>query len=397
MERHQLRSIKTTANITEERRKKKKMTSRTILGNIVNTNLGAPAAATAGGKIHSVASWLTSKVSSNKENVVEQIQKTEDKTSNNLRFAVKKNNKKLCVAEVEPMEVEQEEIVPTVPEGVIDIDNEEEDVNACGEYARDIYAYLKQLEQKFAVRENYLEGSGITSKMRSLLIDWMVSVHQQFELCQETLFLSVNLLDRYLELKVLDTPRSKLQLVGVVAMLLACKVEEIYLPSIEDFVYSTNNAYSESEVKEMELTMMSVLNFDLNAPISLSFLRRYSKAGDVDVLEHTLAKYILELSLLDFGQAALPPSMAAAAALNLSLALLEPYSGTVWNMSLQYHSGYSANMLSSIVRRMATVLINAETHKLQAVREKYSSRKFRRVALIRDISGDKIRKMFGLK
>ena len=394
MERHQLRSIKTTANITEERRKKKKMTSRTILGNIVNTNIGAQAA---GGKIHSVASWLTSKVSNNKENVVEQIQKTEDKTSNNLRFAVKKNNKKLCVAEVEPMEVEQEEIVPTVPEGVIDIDNEEEDVNACGEYARDIYAYLKQLEQKFAVRENYLEGSGITSKMRSLLIDWMVSVHQQFELCQETLFLSVNLLDRYLELKVLDTPRSKLQLVGVVAMLLACKVEEIYLPSIEDFVYSTNNAYSESEVKEMELTMMSVLNFDLNAPISLSFLRRYSKAGDVDVLEHTLAKYILELSLLDFGQAALPPSMAAAAALNLSLALLEPYSGTVWNMSLQYHSGYSANMLSSIVRRMATVLINAETHKLQAVREKYTSRKFRRVALIRDISGDKIKKMFRLK
>ena len=147
----------------------------------------------------------------------------------------------------------------------------------------------------------------------------------------------------------------------------------------------------------MELTMMSVLNFDLNAPISLSFLRRYSKAGDVDVLEHTLAKYILELSLLDFGQAALPPSMAAAAALNLSLALLEPYSGTVWNMSLQYHSGYSANMLSSIVRRMATVLINAETHKLQAVREKYTSRKFRRVALIRDISGDKIKKMFRLK
>ena len=340
-----------------------------------------------------MASWLTGRVSSNKENVIEQREKT------NNRYAVKKNQKKLCVEEQEPMEVSEEMLpVSQVPEGVIDIDNEEEDVNACGEYARDIYAYLKQREEVFAVRENYLEGSGITSKMRSLLIDWMVSVHQQFELCQETLFLSINLLDRYLQLQVLNTPRTKLQLVGVTALLLACKVEEIYLPSIEDFVYSTNNAYSDAEVKDMELKMMTVLEFNLNAPISLSYLRRYSKAGDVDVVEHTLAKYILELSLLDFGQAALSPSLAAAAALNLSLSLLEPGLGDkVWNISLQYHSGVTAAMLSSIVRRMATVLLNAESHKLQAVREKYSSRKFRRVSLIRDISGENIRRKFRLK
>ena len=370
------------------------MTTRTVLGNLVNTNLGVPAAA-AGGKIHSVASWLTSKVSSNKENVIDQLQKT------NNRYAVKKNQKKLCVEEEEPMEVTEEEVLPSarVPEGVIDIDQEEEDVNACGEYARDIYAYLKQREAVFAVRENYLESSGITSKMRSLLIDWMVSVHQQFELCQETLFLSINLLDRYLQLEVLNTPRTKLQLVGVTALLLASKVEEIYLPSIEDFVYSTNNAYSDAEVKDMELKMMSVLQFNLNAPISLSYLRRYSKAGDVDVVEHTLAKYILELSLLDFGQAALSPSLAAAAALNLSLALLEPglADRKVWNISLQHHSGLTAATLSPTLRRMATVLLNAESHKLQAVREKYSSRKYRRVSLIRDISGDNIRRKFRLK
>ena len=121
-------------------------------------------------------------------------------------------------------------------------------------------------------------------------------------------------------------------------------------------------------------------------------------AGVVGVVEHTLAKYFLELSLLDFGQAALSPSLAAAAALNLSLSLLEPGLGDkVWNISLQYHSGLTAAMLSSIVRRMATVLLNAESHKLQAVREKYSSRKFRRVSLIRDISGDNIRRKFRLK
>ena len=260
------------------------MTSRTVLGNLVNTNLGVPAVA--GGKIHSVASWLSSKVSSNKENVIDQLQNT------NNRYAVKKNQKKLCVEEEEPMEVTEEEVLPSarVPEGVIDIDTEEEDVNACGEYARDIYAYLKQREAVFAVRENYLEGSGITSKMRSLLIDWMVSVHQQFELCQETLFLSVNLLDRYLELKVLDTPRSKLQLVGVASMLIAAKYEEIYAPEVKDFVYITDRAYTERDVLKMEIKILSALNFDLGRPLPLHFLRRASKAGGVEAATHTLAK-----------------------------------------------------------------------------------------------------------
>ena len=364
------------------------MTTRTILGNV--QNIAVSQAAQQGGKILQVANWLTGRAG--KENELPTAAKTcQPEIKPTSRYGVKKSNKKLCVEQ--PMEVDTiKEDLLAVPEGVIDIDKEEEDVNACGEYARDIYAYLKCLENAYPVRENYLDGQDITSKMRSLLIDWMVSVHQQFELCQETLFLSVNFLDRYLQSEVERTPRDQLQLVGIAAMFLACKLEEIYLPSVEDFVYSTDNAYTEAELRAMEIKMINVLNFNLNSPISLSFLRRYSKAGDVDVLEHTLAKYILELSLLDFGQAALPPSMTAAAALMLSLQLLEPDVATPWNLSLQYHSGYTAAMLKPITARMAIVLTNSETHKLQAVRQKYSSRKFRRVALIRELGAEFIRR-----
>ena len=361
------------------------MTTRTILGNV--QNIAVHQAAQQGGKILQVANWLTGRAG--KENVLPTTGKTGE-IKPTPRYGVKKSNKKLCVEQ--PMEVDVSKDPLAVPEGVIDIDKEEEDVNACGEYARDIYAYLKCLENAYPVRENYLDGHDITSKMRSLLVDWMVSVHQQFELCQETLFLSVNFLDRYLQEEVERTPRDQLQLVGIAAMFLACKLEEIYLPSVEDFVYSTDNAYTEAELRAMEIKMINVLNFNLNSPISLSFLRRYSKAGDVDVLEHTLAKYILELSLLDFGQAALPPSMTAAAALMLSLQLLEPGVATPWNLSLQYHSGYTAAMLKPITARMAIVLTNSETHKLQAVRQKYSSRKFRRVALIRELGAEFIKR-----
>ena len=297
------------------------------------------------------------------------------------------------------VEVIENHPVLALPEGVINIDDaNREDVNVCGEYAREIHAYLKQLEAVHPIRDDFLHNCNITSKMRSLLIDWLVSVQIQFELHQETLFLTIGILDRYLQKEGKNTHRDQLQLVGVTSMLIASKIEEIYIPAIDDFVYSTDNAYNDTEIKEMELTIMQTLNFHLISPISLSFLRRYSKAGDVDVLEHSVSKYILELSLMDYGQAAIPASMSAAASLYLSLLLLEPpTSSLVWNSSLEFYSGYTSANLMPVVERMANVLINAKSHRLQAVRSKYSSRKYRRVAQREELMEEYIMKRVQLE
>ncbi len=90
----------------------------------------------------------------------------------------------------------------------------------------------------------------INEKMRAILIDWLVEVHLKFKLVPETLYLTVNLIDRYLE-KV-DVMREKLQLVGVTAMLIASKYEEIYAPEVQDFVYITDKAYSKQEILDCE-------------------------------------------------------------------------------------------------------------------------------------------------
>lgn len=82
-----------------------------------------------------------------------------------------------------------------------------------------------------------LQGD-VNEKMRAILIDWLVEVHLKFKLVPETLYLTVNLIDRYLE-KV-EVMRDKLQLVGVTAMLIASKYEEIYAPEVQDFVYITD-------------------------------------------------------------------------------------------------------------------------------------------------------------
>ena len=91
-----------------------------------------------------------------------------------------------------------------------------------------------------------------------------------------------------------------------------------------DFVYITDHAYTEDAIKQMEMKILQTLKFSLFEPLSIHFLRRYSKAGDVDVLQHSLAKYALELALVEYELVPVPGSKLAASALCLALILLEP-------------------------------------------------------------------------
>ena len=125
-------------------------------------------------------------------------------------------------------------------------------------------------------------------------------------------------------------------------MFIASKVEEMYAPEINDFVYITDIAYSAAEIRQMELKILNTLNFNMSRPLPLHFLRRNSKAGDVDVLQHTVAKYMVELSLLEYDLAHYPPSLMAAASLFLSLRILEPNAtlANVWTPTLQVRNLY---------------------------------------------------------
>merc|ERR1712187_595482 len=237
-----------------------------------------------------------SKGCNGKENVVDNLQKGQKNAPRQPKVAARRLS--IVVEEQQPMDVED---VVRIPEGVKDIDAEDaSNPQLCTEYALEIYAYLKQLEKRGSVRPDYLLGCPTSDKMRAVLVDWLVEVQIQFKLLQETLFLTVNTIDRFLAIEGKTLHRSKLQLVGVAAMFLVSKIEEVYAPAISDFVYITDNAYTEAEIRQMELRIIRALDFDLCQPIALNFLRRYSKAGDVDVLQHSLAKYTLEVCLLDY-------------------------------------------------------------------------------------------------
>jgi len=337
---------------------------------------------------------------SGKENVVDNLCNGQKKVRP-TRVAARRLN---SLEQEIPKEVKQHAKEPEkriLPVGVNDIDAEDTlNPQLCSEYALETFAYLKQLEKRGDVKSDYLDGCPTSDKMRAVLVDWMVEVQVQFKLLQETLFLTVNTIDRFLAIEGKSVHRSKLQLVGVAAMFLVSKIEEVYAPAVSDFVYITDNAYTEAEIRHMELRIIRALNFDLCQPISLNFLRRYSKAGNVDVLQHSLAKYTLEVCLIDYNLVSVPGSLLASSSLCLSLLLLDQSTSVdnVWTPTLQFYSGYSPEAVLDVVTKLATNMVRINrSNKLQAVRNKYKSGKFMKVADLGELKGEKLIQLAGSK
>lgn len=157
--------------------------------------------------------------------------------------------------------------------------------------------------------------------MRSVLMDWLVQVHGRFSLLPETLFLAINYIDRFLTYKAVSI--GKLQLVGATALLIASKYEEINCPSLEEIVFMVDGSYSTDEILKAERFMLSMLGFELGWPGPMSFLRRISKADEYDLETRTLAKYFLEVTIMDERFVASPPSFLAAGAHCLSRMMLK--------------------------------------------------------------------------
>lgn len=133
--------------------------------------------------------------------------------------------------------------------GTVDnIDERDQNDPLCvTSYVNDMYEHFRFKETETSVRPLYMESQPhINEKMRSILVDWLIEVHLKFKLVPETLYLAINLIDRYLESA--EVSRAKLQLVGVACLLVASKYEEIYPPELRDLVYICDRAYTRQDV-----------------------------------------------------------------------------------------------------------------------------------------------------
>jgi hypothetical protein len=221
----------------------------------------------------------------------------------------------------------------------------------------------------------------INAKMRAILVDWLVEVHMKFKLVPETLYLCVNIIDRYCNKTAVA--RSKLQLVGVTALLIACKYEEIYPPEVRDCVYITDNAYLRQELLDMEQDMLKRLKFQITVPTAYPFLTRFLKITEAPPLAQHAAHYYMERTLQEHDMLQFDPSLVCASAVYLSLnndSIVGKRNLAGWDPVLAEYTGFDeAEVMfcaAMVAKKVSEEPVTASRRQLIAVKRKYSLEKF---------------------
>jgi cyclin B len=155
---------------------------------------------------------------------------------------------------------------------------------------------------------------------------------------------------------------------------------------IKDCVVLCDHAYTEREMKEMEVSILTALDFKICRPTALNFLERYQcispwsklPSGISDVHRH-LGIYTLELTLLDDTMSSCAPSLLAAAALLVSNLLVRQK--PAWGPSHVEETKMTFQMLKGVAKHMIRLLERAEQSSFQAVHKKFSLKKHGSVAI----------------
>ncbi|XP_062209164.1 cyclin-A3-1-like isoform X2 [Phragmites australis] len=244
---------------------------------------------------------------------------------------------------------------------------------AVAPYLGDIDRYLRSLEVEPLIRPNadnfWKIQKDISPNMRAILVDWLVEVAGEFKLQAETLYLAVSYVDRFLTRDIIT--RDKLQLLGVAALLVAAKYEEVESSKMKVNKYSdiTDGTYTKQQVVKMEADLLKSLNFEIGGPTIRTFLRLFitsfsgGNGASAKKLE-SMCSYLAELSLLDYDCIRYLPSIVAAACLFVARFTIHPKTRP-WVSDLQ-DSIFAIHELQLSIRWPDQ----------KAIREKYKDRKF---------------------
>lgn len=257
-----------------------------------------------------------------------------------------------------------------------DIDLRDIDDPLCvTDYVQDMYDHFRIKEEDTSVKPLYMERQPyINEKMRSILVDWLIEVHLKFKLVPETLYLTVNVIDRYLDREGIS--RQNLQLLGVSSLFLASKYEEIYPPEISDLIYICDHAYSKEQILSMEEKILLSLGYKMTIPSAHSFLVRFLKAAHADRKMVQISCYILDGTLQSYTLLHYRPSQLAAAAVMIARKV---GGRNLWSPTLRKYAAYDEQDILPIARAVIAERSSmiSDFHGLQ---KKYSSSRFGSIA-----------------
>ena len=246
-------------------------------------------------KNHDVKNNIT--VSKEEEKITEkELNIPTEKNINNIKSSPNKNIEQSLIEKEKKPQIIEDKLYGKYFQKIIN-----DNIQIPTEYIDTIY-YNLLIEENEGITPkpeyNYMKKqTEINEQMRSILVDWIIDIHCKFGFTDETLFMTILSIDRYLSVRKIS--RSKLQLLGVAALMISCKHEEIDLPKADDFIYITDNAYTRNEIFKMENDILHLFKFCLLYPSPIKFYEMLSINFKFSKKQFFMGKYLMESFLID--------------------------------------------------------------------------------------------------
>lgn len=233
----------------------------------------------------------------------------------------------------------------------------EVEMSDVAEYFPDMCLHMQKEEFNCNPSPDYMDRQPeLNPRMRAILVGWLADVCRSYKLRSETLFLAIGLIDRYLDKRT--TTRRRLQLVGVTALLVAAKFEETRPPKVQNLINMTDKVYTFNEVMNMEMSLLTALDFKIFRPTAVHFLRHYQRSICSGELRDDLAQHLLDLTLADYRMLQYTPSHVASAALLVTSKLEQRH--PAWTPQAVTQTKKSELMLKACATQICDLLENSK-------------------------------------
>ena len=253
------------------------------------------------------------------------------------------------------------------------------------DYAEDIFKNIKKDERMniYDYSSNNLfrlqDTRFINEKSRSRIFQWLVYNNYYLNLNDNTIFMAMNILDRYISKYKVEN--SEFQLVAISSYLIASKFEDIYAPTVDSLSEICNYIYVNNDIIRKEHEILTRLNFDILYNSSYKYLTCLHSIEEKDNLSlFYLAQFILELSLENVDILAYSQSKRACAALFIAKKIMKITIS--WN-DLKFNYYYNENEIKIIQKKMIILLNNVIKNKIKnAVFMKFATPRYKCVSVV---------------
>ena len=321
------------------------------------------------------------------KNIIKKNNKTIDKKVSKLMIKSFQNIKvkeKIKVNKENEIKKDKEKI------NYFDITKIENNVQIPKEYINTIYYNLLN-EENIGIypqaKYNYMDDqSEINERMRGILIDWLIEVHFKFGFTDETLYMTISIIDRYLSSNPIT--KKNLQLLGITSLFISCKHEEIDVPKINDFTYITNNAYDKNEVIQMEDDILKFLKFNLLYPSPIKFFEYLSLHFNFNKKMHMMGKYLMESFLLDIKNIKYKSSIIACACCYIVMKFFkisnykDSYDKKFYSLEINEKSKFNENDIKDCAKDICLLIDSIHKNKFFGCQKKFSDENHEKVSLL---------------